>query len=220
MMKRATGLLLCFGLLLLCGRALAQDKWVDEEGRIAEEQQLDSVENTATTARSPFAISAKMGWHWFWNTGVFLYSFHPYYDVSSSDLQGLNGELDFDYFFREWLVFTVTTGGYGASLSKYGQDYITGYGLLSAKIQRTGPFVDYYVGAGFGAYLARVSNNVDTAYALQPGIHALLGMRFHVTPAWSILLENRFAFTLKAQGLFSSLDLGGNHLFLGGSYRF
>jgi len=223
MMKKATGLLLLvipIGLVISCSGALAQDDWMAEEERAAEDRQLDVVENPATVARSPFALSVKMGWHWFWNSGVFKYSSQPYYDVSASDLQGPNGELDLDYFFREWLVFTVTAGGYGANLSKYSQDYITGYGLLSAKLQRAGGFVDYYVGAGIGAYLSRVSNQVDTAYALQPGVHALLGLRFHVTPAWSVLLEDRVAFTLKAQGLFESLDLGGNHLFVGGSYRF
>lgn len=221
MLKRTTGLLLLLaGIVFLGGSAGAQDDWADEEGLVAEDRQLDTVESPATAARSPFGLSVKMGWHWFWNSGVFKYSGHPYYDVTPDDMQGPNGELDFDYYFREWLVFTLTAGGYGASLSRYSQDYITGYGLLSAKLRRAGRFVDYYVGAGFGGYLSRVSNPAGTAYAMQPGIHALLGMRFNVTPAWSILLEDRVAFTLKAQGMFHSLDLGGNHLFLGASYRF
>jgi len=218
MMKKTTGLLLCLGLVLVSGFVEAQDNWMEEEELLAEDRQLDSLEDPATEARSKFALSAKIGWHWFWNSGVLRASGDS--GVSSSDLMGPIGEIDVDYFFREWLVFTLTTGGYGANLSQYDQGYLTGYGLLSAKLQKPGRIVDYYVGAGFGAYLARVSNNVDTAYALKPGLHALVGLRFHLTPAWSLLIEDRVAFTLKAKGLFESLDLGGNQLFLGASYRF
>jgi len=220
MRKTATGLILCLGIVFGPGPAVAADIWGDEEIRAAEETQQDIPDAAATASRSAFALGVKMGWHWFFEQGVLTYSSNPYYGVSAGDLQGLNGELDFDYFFREWLVFTATAGGYGANLSRYSQDYITGYGLLSAKLQRPGNWADYYVGAGVGGYLSRVSNEVDTAYALQPGLHVLLGIRFHLTREWSLLLEDRAAFTLMAQGLFKSLNLGGNHLFLGTSYRF
>jgi hypothetical protein len=91
---------------------------------------------------------------------------------------------------------------------------------LSVKLQQPTRIVDYYVGTGIGAYLCRVSNPTDSAIALQPGIHALIGMRFHVADHWSILVEDRVAFTLRATGLFYNLDLGGNFLYLGTSYRF
>jgi hypothetical protein len=45
-------------------------------------------------------------------------------------------------------------------------------------------------------------------------------MRVHVTPRWSILLEDRAAFTMRAEEGFGDLDLGGNFIMLGGSRRF
>ena len=219
-MNRRTAVLLCLCLVLVSGRAGAQDHVSEQEERMAWQREPYRPEDPVTRSKSAFGLSVKMGWHWFFKLGVFEDAADPYYGVKPSDMQGPNGEVDLDYFFREWLVFTVTAGGYGASLSEYSQNYLVGYGLLSAKIMRPGSFVDYYVGAGGGAYLARVTNPVDTAYALKPGGHALIGMRFHVAPHWSVLIENRVAFTDKAGGLFKSLDLGGNHLFAGASYRF
>jgi len=221
MMIRATGLIFCL-IIFVAGLAAAEEPaaaW--ETPEYEEEDVRQSVEGEEIDSLSPFALSLKLGWHWFWRMGVLkTASMHPVYGVGVGDMQGFTGEVDFDWFFRDWLVFTATAGGYCARLSQYDQNYMTGYGLLSAKLQRTGPYADYYVGTGLGLYLSRVSNPVDSAIALQPGIHALAGIRIHVTDHWSVLLEDRVAFTLRATGLFKNMDLGGNFLYLGTSYRF
>ena len=59
-----------------------------------------------------------------------------------------------------------------------------------------------------------------TSTALKPGIHGLIGISVHVTQRWDILLEDRLAFTLKAEEGFGDLDLGGNFLLLGCAYNF
>jgi len=60
----------------------------------------------------------------------------------------------------------------------------------------------------------------DSAMALKPGAHLLVGIRLHLNPTWSLLIEDRIAFTTKAQGGFGGMDLGGNFLSIGCTYQF
>ena len=174
------------------------------------------------TSPSPhrFSVSAKVAYHWFWKQGL-LKNGAEYGrpGLGVSDLAGVGGEIEFDYHWKPFLVFSGTLGGYQANSDAYDIDLITGYVLATAKLQKTTHFVDYYVGAGFGGYFSRMKAE-GTSYALKPGLHGLVGMRFHVTPVWSILLEDRLAFTMTAEDGFGDLDLGGNFLMLGASHHF
>jgi hypothetical protein len=173
-----------------------------------------------SSSSSPFDFGVKGCFHSFWskslsqngeNTGG------P--GLSAGDFNGLGGEADLDYFYSRYWVFTLTAGMYEGSEHEKDVSIITGYGLLTAKLQKPGELADYYIGAGVGGYIGRIEAG-DTAYSLKPGIHALIGIRIHVNSDWSILLEDRPAFSLNAQGRFGGLNLGGNFVLLGCSYRF
>jgi hypothetical protein len=78
---------------------------------------------------------------------------------------------------------------------------------------------DYYVGAGLGGYYSQIELD-GTSDALKPGVHGVAGIRIHVAPSWSLLLEDRLAFTTRAEGGFNSLNLGGNFVLGGVQYQF
>ena len=116
---------------------------------------------------------------------------------------------------RPFLVVSGTLGGYQGKTDQYKIEILTGYALATAKLQKVTRFADYYVGAGVGAYFSRMKAD-GTSNALKPGLHGLIGLRVHVTPRWSVLLEDRMAFTFHAEEGFGDLDLGGNFVMLGG----
>ncbi len=168
-----------------------------------------------------FSVSGKVAYHTFWKQGLLKHGAEygrPGLGVSS--LTGVGGEVEFDYHWKPFMVFSGTVGGYQANSDEYDIDLLTGYVLATAKLQKMTHFVDYYVGAGLGGYFSRIKADDGTSYALKPGLHGLVGMRFHVTPVWSILLEDRMAFTMRAEDGFGDLDLGGNFVMLGGSHHF
>jgi hypothetical protein len=167
-----------------------------------------------------FSVSGKFLYHTFWRKGL-LANGDAYGrpDLGGSDLEGVGGEFDFDYHWKPFVVFTATLGGYEGSTNAYKIDLITGYFLATAKLQKSGRIADYYVGAGVGAYFSRIEAD-GTAHALKPGMHGLVGIKVHVTPRWSVFLEDRLATTMRAGDGFGDLDLGGNFLLLGGTYRF
>lgn len=167
-----------------------------------------------------FSVSGKMTYHTFWKQGL-LDNGEAYGrpGLGVNDLAGIGGEVDFDYHWRPFMVFSATLGAYQGKTDQYHIEVFTGYALATAKLQKITRIVDYYLGAGLGAYFSRMKAE-GTSNALQPGLHGLIGMRFHVTPKWSILLEDRLALTLRAEDGFGDLDLGGNFVMLGGSYHF
>jgi hypothetical protein len=179
-------------------------------------------EMAAETSPAPhrFSLSGKVSYHTFWKQGL-LKNGADYgrSGLGVSSLSGVGGEIDFDYHWRPFMVFSATLGGYQGKSEEYEIEVITGYLLATAKLQKVTRVADYYVGAGLGAYFSRMKAD-GTAYALKPGLHGLVGMRFHVTPRWSVLLEDRLAFTLRAEEGFGDLDLGGNFVMLGGSHHF
>ncbi len=167
-----------------------------------------------------FSISGKVTYHTFWKQGLLKNGAdfgRPGLGVSS--LSGVGGEFEFDYHLKPFLVLSATVGGYQGKTEQYKIDIITGYVLATAKIQKVTRLADYYVGAGLGGYFSRIKAE-GTSNALKPGIHGLVGIRFHVTPKWSILLEDRLALTMRAEEGFGDLDLGGNFVMLGGSRHF
>lgn len=167
-----------------------------------------------------FFLNVKGAWHTFWSAGLFEHGAeYGRPGLGANDMQGLGGEVDLDFQFRHYLVFTATVGAYEGSANQYDIDVITAYGLLTAKLQNVGNMADYYVGLGLGGYFSRMSAD-GTSYTFKPGAHGLVGIRFHLTPSWDLLLEDRLAFTLRAKGGFGDLDLGGNFVLLGCSYRF
>ena len=170
---------------------------------------------------SRFAVYGKILYHTFWKQGLLNFNGEVYGrpGLGVSDLTGMGGEIEFDYHWRPYLVFAATLGGYQGKSGKYNLDIVTAYVLGTAKLQKTGRIADYYVGAGFGGYFSRMDAD-GTANALKPGMHGLLGINFHVTPKWDILLEDRLALTLSAEEGFGDLDLGGNFLMLGAGYKF
>lgn len=174
----------------------------------------------ATPSPYRFSVSGKASYHTFWKQGLLdngeAYG-RPGLGVGS--LTGVGGEVEFDYHFRPFMVFSGTLGGYQGKSSQYKVDILTGYALATAKLQKVTRLADYYVGAGLGAYFSRMKAD-GTSYALKPGLHGLIGLRVHVTPKWSILLEDRLAFTIHAEEGFGDLDLGGNFVMLGGSRLF
>lgn len=167
-----------------------------------------------------FSVSGKILYHTFWKQGL-LDNGEAYGrpGLGVGNLAGVGGEIEFDYHFRPFMVFTGTLGGYQGKTDLYKIDIVTGYALVTAKLQKVTHFADYYVGAGLGAYFSQMKAD-GTSTALKPGLHGLIGIRFHVAPKWSILLEDRLAFTLHAEEGFGDLDLGGNFLMLGGSRHF
>lgn len=167
-----------------------------------------------------FSVSGKVSYHTFWKQGLLRNGEdfgRP--GLGVSDLTGVGGEIEFDYHVKPFLVLSGTIGGYQGKTDLYKIDIITGYVLATAKLQKRTRVADYYVGAGLGGYFSRIKTH-DTSYALKPGLHGLIGIRFHVAPRWSVLLEDRLAFTLRAQEGFGDLDLGGNFVMLGGSRHF
>jgi hypothetical protein len=163
-----------------------------------------------------FSVSGKVSYHTFWKQGLLdngeAYG-RPGLGVGS--LTGVGGEIEFDYHVRPFLVVSGTVGGYQGKTDQYKIEILTGYALATAKLQKVTRFADYYVGAGVGAYFSRMKAD-GTSNALKPGLHGLIGLRVHVTPRWSVLLEDRMAFTLRAEEGFGDLDLGGNFVMLGG----
>jgi hypothetical protein len=127
----------------------------------------------------------------------------------------VGGEVEFDYHLRPYIVLSGTLGGYQGKSDLYKIDILTGYVLATAKLQKVTRFADYYVGAGLGGYFSRMKAD-GTSHALKPGLHGLIGLRVHVAPKWSVLLEDRMAFTMHAEEGFGDLDLGGNFVMLGG----
>jgi len=178
------------------------------------------VEDERVASPSRFSVSGKMAYHTFWKQGLLengeAYG-RPGLGVSS--LAGVGGEIELDYHWRPFLVIALTAGGYQGKSDQNKVEVITGYALATAKLQKSGGIADYYVGAGLGGYFSRMKAD-GTSNALKPGIHGLIGIRVHVTPAWSILLEDRLAFTLRAEDGFGDLDLGGNFVLLGASHHF
>ncbi len=172
------------------------------------------------TVSHRFSISGKVTYHTFWKQGL-LENGEEYGrpGLGVSSLTGVGGEIEFDYHVKPFLVCSATLGGYQGKTEQYQIEILTGYLLATAKIQKVTRVVDYYVGAGLGAYFSRIEAE-GTSNALKPGLHGLIGMRFHVTPRWSILLEDRLAFTMRAEEGFGDLDLGGNFVMLGGSRHF
>ena len=174
------------------------------------------------TISSPhrFSVSGKVAYHTLWKQGL-LKNGADYGrpGLGVSDLSGVGGEIEFDYHWRPFMVFSGTLGGYQGKTDRYDIDLLTGYVLATAKLQKVTRLADYYVGAGLGGYFSRIKAD-GTSYALKPGLHGLVGMRFHVTPRWSILLEDRVAVTMRAEEGFGDLDLGGNFVMLGGSHHF
>jgi hypothetical protein len=177
-------------------------------------------EETKETSPHRFSVSGKITYHTFWKQG-FLDDGEAYGrpGLGVSNLTGVGGEIEFDYHFRPFMVFSGTLGGYQGKTDLYNIEILTGYVLATAKLQKVTRFADYYVGAGLGAYFSQMKAD-GTSNALKPGVHALLGIRVHVTPKWSVLLEDRLAFTFPAEDGFGDLDLGGNFVMLGGSRLF
>ncbi len=202
------GLLLVAILLLAVGDLWAQPTY---------ESVFEPEETTSSPHR--FSVSGKISYHTFWKQGLLDNGEafgRPGLGVGS--LTGVGGEIEFDYHFRPFMVFSGTLGGYQGKTDQYKIDVLTGYVLATAKLQKVTRFADYYVGAGLGAYFSRMKAD-GTSHALKPGLHGLIGLRVHVTPKWSILLEDRMAFTFRVEE-FGDLDLGGNFVMLGGSRRF
>ena len=216
--SRKIGCLLVVFLLFLVGDLSADDYL----GRFGGRGDFgDSGEEEGAQAPPPrFSVSGKFLYHTFWKQGL-LDNGDDYGrpGLGTSDLAGVGGEFDFDYHWKPFVVFTATLGGYQGGSDDERIDIITGYFLGTAKLQKSGRIADYYLGAGVGGYLSRIEAD-GTAHALKPGIHMLFGIKVHVTPRWSIFLEDRMAITMRAGGGFGDLDLGGNFLLLGGSYRF
>lgn len=202
------GFLLVAILLLAAGDLWAQPAY---------ESRLEPEETSPPPHR--FSVSGKILYHTFWKQGL-LENGEDYGrpGLGVGDLAGVGGEVEFDYHFRSFMVFSGTLGGYQGKSDQYDIDILTGYVLATAKLQKVNRFADYYVGAGVGGYYSRMKGD-GTTNALKPGLHFLIGIRVHVTPKWSILLEDRMAFTFRVEE-FGDLDLGGNFLMLGGSRDF
>jgi hypothetical protein len=177
-------------------------------------------EDTAQSAPRRYSVSGKLGYHTFWKTGL-LENGDAYGrpGLGVGNLAGLAGEIEFNYKWRPFLVFAATLGGYQGKTDQYNIDIFTGYVLGTAKLQKSGRIADYYLGAGIGAYFSRMKAE-GTSTALKPGFHGLIGITFHVTRRWDIVLEDRMAFTVHAEEGFGDLDLGGNFVLLGCAYNF
>jgi len=203
--NRKIGFLLVAILLLAVG-----DLWAQP----THESKFEPEEPDSSTRR--FSVSGKVLYHTFWKQGLLdngeAYG-RPGLGVGS--LTGVGGEIEFDYHVRPFLVVSGTVGGYQGNTDQYKIEILTGYALATAKLQKVTQFADYYVGAGLGAYFSRMEAD-GTSNALKPGLHGLIGLRVHVTPKWSVLLEDRMAFTLRAEEGFGDLDLGGNFVMIGG----
>jgi hypothetical protein len=200
-----TGFLLVAILLLAAG-----DLWAQP----AHESSFEPEDPDTSTRR--FSVSGKVSYHTFWKQGLLdngeAYG-RPGLGVGS--LTGVGGEVEFDYHLRPYIVLSGTLGGYQGKSDLYKIDILTGYVLATAKLQKVTRFADYYVGAGLGGYFSRMKAD-GTSHALKPGLHGLIGLRVHVAPKWSVLLEDRMAFTMHAEEGFGDLDLGGNFVMLGG----
>lgn len=203
------GFLLVAILLLAVGDLWAQPSY---------ESSFEPEETTPSPYR--FSVSGKILYHTFWKEGI-LDNGEAYGrpGLGVGDLSGVGGELEFDYHFRPFMVFSGTLGGYQGNADLYKIEILTGYFLATAKLQKVTRLADYYVGAGLGAYFSQMKAD-GTSNALKPGLHGLIGIRIHVAPKWSVLLEDRLAFTMHAEDGFGDLDLGGNFLMLGGSRFF
>jgi len=203
--NRKIGFLLVAILLLVAGDLWAQPVY---------ESRFEPEEPDPSPRR--WSVSGKVTYHTFWKQGL-LNNGEDYGrpGLGVTDLAGIGGEVEFDYHLRPFIVFSGTVGGYQGKSDLHKIELLTGYALATAKLQKVTRFADYYVGAGVGAYFSRIKAD-GTSNALKPGLHALLGMRVHVTPKWSVLLEDRLAFTIHAEEGFGDLDLGGNFVMLGG----
>ena len=181
-------------------------------------QEGDEVETSALSA-SRFSLGLKFAYHTFWKQGLLENGEkvgRP--GLGAGDLAGIGGELDVDYHLRPYLVLTATAGAYEGGEGSKDIEVMTAYGLLTAKLQNSGDLADYYFGAGFGGYFSRIELD-DTSYSLKPGVHALAGIRIHLADSWSLLLEDRLAFTTRAKGGFNGLNLGGNFILGGIQYQ-
>ena len=203
------GFLLVAILLLAVGDLWAQPAY---------ESKFEPEEPDASPRR--WSVSGKISYHTFWKQGL-LDNGEAYGrpGLGVSDLAGVGGEVEFDYHIRPYLLVSGTVGGYQGKTDQYKIEIFTGYALATAKLQKVTRFADYYVGAGVGAYYSRMEAE-GTSNALKPGIHGLIGLRIHVAPRWSVSIEDRMAFTLRAEEGFGDLDLGGNFVMLGGTRHF
>ena len=208
-MRRRNVLVLILVVGLFPGAATGQD-----------ETRPDEEAASLSRPQSSLSVSVKGSYHAFWGLGL-LAEGEKYGrpDLGAGDLQGMGGEVDVDYSLNPYWVLTITGGAYEGDEDEQDINVITGYGLATVKLQNPGELADYYFGVGLGGYLSRIRAE-GTAYSLQPGIHALAGIKIHLDPYWSILLEDRLAFSLEAKGGFGGLNLGGNFFLFGCAYHF
>ena len=208
MKKRVLGILVLTGLVWICPTSVLQAAAADPG---------------AEPAREPayrLFLNVKGAWHTLWKAGLFEHSAdYGRPTLGANDMQGIGGEAEVELLLKRYFLVSATLGAYEGSASKFDVSLISGYGLITAKLQNPGELADYYVGLGLGGYLTRLSAD-GTATALQPGAHAVAGIRIHLAPSWSLLVEDRLAFTLRAKGGFGNVDLGGNFALLGCSYCF
>jgi len=209
MMKRIPGLLLLL-FLILFGATVAS----------AQDSQEAGEKDRAPSDQRPLFLNVKGAWHSFWSSGVFrngaAYG-RPGFDAA--DMQGVGGEVEVDYQIRKYLLFSAAVGGYQGNSERHNVSLITAYGIATAKLQNKMKSLDYYAGLGVGGYFTYLDAD-GTSNAFQPGVHGVVGVRIHLTPAWSLLLEDRVAFTMRAKSGFGDIDLGGNFVLLGCSYQF
>ena len=182
--------------------------------------QEEAVQLSEEQAPSRFSIGLKGGLHLYWKTGLLANpAEYGRPGMGVTDLLGFCGEVDLNYHMKDYLVLTVTGGGYEASSEEYDISFLTGYGLLTVNLVSSRRSADYYVGFGVGGYWSHIDAD-GTAEALKPGIHGTIGVRISLAPGWSLILEDRLAYTLQAKGGFGDMNLGGNFFLIGCSYRF
>ncbi len=186
----------------------------------AEPLDINSEWDVAENTPSKFSVGLKVAHHMFWGHGLFVQGEKfgmP--NLSASDLAGPGFELDFDFDWRSSLVFSATAGGYQGTNTEYNIDLYAVYVLGALKIVRQTKYVDYYTGFGFGIYYCSLEAN-ERISTQQPAIHILVGLRIPISTSWSILLEDRIAFSQRANDGFKGMNLGGNFGLFGVSYHF
>ncbi len=169
---------------------------------------------------SRFSLALKGVYHTFWSQGLLAHGQeHGLPGLSAMDLSGPGLEFDFDFDGPSYLVFSATVGAYQGVSTENDIDLYTIYGLGTLKLVNQTQYVDYYTGVGLGVYYCNMEAS-DKVDSLKPGVHLLVGLRIPLSPNWSILLEDRLAFSQKAKGGFKDMNFGGNFGLLGCSYRF